>query len=303
MIQEVLTGLSLSPSNFQIVKSAKNDVGSYSKKHNLNLILWPYKVPPGKYDVGVVVSFGQLIPGQSIDACANGILNAHASLLPKLRGAAPIFRAILNDYNETGVTIMRIKADNFDVGDTVLQERVRIDEDTKSIDLHNKLARLSASLLMKCLHDLDHYLGNAVKQNEQEATKALRIKPEESRIRWPEMELKHVYKLYRAFDEFFAIYTTWIDKRELKLFKMVPYSRMVELQDEINGEIAKRTQPGTVWYLKRKKLFCVKCKDQWAGFGEVCLKGHPRTSAKQFNNGHLQKLMSRSEDLLVLGSD
>lgn len=45
-----------------------------------------------KYDIGIVVSFGELIPKQSIDTCSKGILNAHASLLPKLRGAAPVFR-------------------------------------------------------------------------------------------------------------------------------------------------------------------------------------------------------------------
>lgn len=260
-------------------------------------------MPPDKYDVGVVVSFGQLIPGQSIDACAKGILNAHASLLPKLRGAAPIFRAILNDYQETGVTIMRIKADKFDVGNTVLQERVRIGEDTTSIDLHDRLSRLSADLLMKCLHDLDFYLANEVKQDEREVTKAFRIKPEESKVRWSEMNLKHVYKLYRALDGFFPIYTSWVDKRELKLSKMVAYSKMIELQDAVNGEIAKSAKPGTVWYLKCRKLLCIKCKDQWAGFREVCLKGHHKISAQQFNNGHLRKMISQSDELVVLCSD
>lgn len=261
-------------------------------------------MPADKYDVGVVVSFGQLISAQSIDACAKGILNAHASLLPRLRGAAPIFRAILNEHTETGVTIMRIKADKFDVGDTVLQERVKIDEDTKSIDLHDRLARLSAVLLMKCLHELDNYLRQAVKQNEREVTKAFRIKPGESEVRWQEMELKQVYKLYRAFDGFFPIYTSWIDKREMKLFKMVKYSKMIELQDEINKEVASSAKPGTLWYLKPKKLLCIKCKDQWAGFGEVCLKGHHKISAHQFNNGHLQKRISSGDnELLVLGAE
>ena len=281
-------------------QSARNEVGNYSKQHNLNVVLWPYKVPPGKYDIGVVVSFGQLIPDQSIDACAKGILNAHASLLPRLRGAAPVFRAILNDHYETGVTIMRIKADKFDVGDMVLQEQVEIGEDTKSTDLYDRLARLSADLLLKCLHDLDFHLENAVKQNDQNATKALRIKPGENEIRWQKMELKHVYKLYRAFDGFFPIYTSWVDKRELKLSKMVAYSKMIELQDEINYEISKSAKPGTVWYFKQKKLLCIKCSDLWAGFGEVCLKGHRSVSANQFNNGHLRKM---SEEPLVLGLD
>ena len=260
-------------------------------------------MPPDKYDVGVVVSFGQLIPAQSIDACAKGILNAHASLLPKLRGAAPIFRAILNGHTETGVTIMRIKADRFDVGDTVLQERVKIDEDTKSIDLHDRLARLSADLLIKCLHNLDAYLSQAVKQDEREVTKAYRIKPGENEVRWSEMDLKQVYKMYRAFDGFFPIYTSWIDEREMRLFKMLRYSEMIELQDEINKAVARSTKPGAVWYLKTKKLLCIKCKDHWAGFGEVCLKGHHKTSAHQFNNGYLQRRISRGDnELLVLAS-
>lgn len=248
----------------------------------------------------MVVSFGKLIPKKSIDSCKNGILNVHASLLPKLRGAAPIFRAILNDHKETGVTIMRIKPHKFDIGNMLLQEKVKIDENTKSIDLHDELSVLGANLLMKCLHNLDHYLQTSIPQDDQVASKANKVKPEESRINWKEMDLRHVYKLYRAFDGFFPIYTEWLDGRELKLFKMINYDQLIELQGEFNREFdGDNHPPGSIKYSKRKKLICIKCKDYWSAFMELSIKGRSRINSKQFNNGYLLRSFNQGKEIVL----
>lgn len=107
---------------------------------------------------------------------------------------------------------MKIKPHKFDIGDIILQEKIYIDEHTKSIDLHDKLSNLGSSLLMKCLNNLDEYENKSIPQNEQHSTKANKIKPGENQINWKEMDLNHIYKLYRAFDQFFPIYTKWIGK-------------------------------------------------------------------------------------------
>lgn len=192
---------------------------------------------------------------------------------------------------------MSIKPDKFDVGDIVIQERIEIDENTKSIHLYRELSELSAKLLMKCLNDLDYYLARTIAQDHSKATKAFKIKPNENRIIWNEMDLRHVYKLFRAFDGFLSIYTEWIDGTEMKLSQMIDLKSMLEIQDELNDEFGLTNQndldnlkPGTIRYSKHKQMICIKCKDKWAGFLEICLKGHHLISSKQFNNGYLSRI-------------
>ena len=198
---------------------------------------------------------------------------------------------------------MRIKADKFDIGDVILQEKVTIDEDTKAIDLYNKLSELSADLLIRCLRDLDNCLERSVKQNDDEATKAFKIKPGENRIRWKEMDLRHVYKLYRAFDGFSSpIYTNWTNHCKMKLFNMIRLSKMLQIQNEINDEFgldSNDLEPGTIKYSKHKRIICIKCKDNWAGFEAVCLKGHRKISSKQFNNGYLLKVAKECNQIVL----
>jgi len=70
--------------------------------------LWPFLPPPNTYDVGLVVSFGKLIPSSVINSFQYGMINVHPSLIPKLRGAAPISRAIEAGMKTTGVSILQV---------------------------------------------------------------------------------------------------------------------------------------------------------------------------------------------------
>ena len=158
------------------------------------------------------------------------------------------------------------------------------------------------------MEDLDFYLNRSIKQDEQEVTKAFKIKPNESKINWNEMSLKHVYKLYRAFDEFYPIYTHWIDGREMRLSKMISYNKMIDFQNEIDREFAldykqfhlADAKAGTIRYFKRKKLICIRCKDYWAGFSEIRLKGSKKISSIQFRNGVLLKYLKNENQEIVL---
>lgn len=85
------------------------------------------------------------------------MLNVHASLLPKYRGASPIIYAIKNGESETGVSIMRIKPNKFDVGEVLATERVEISDDVMMPELHDKLSSIGAELLVKCVRDLDKH--------------------------------------------------------------------------------------------------------------------------------------------------
>lgn len=85
------------------------------------------------------------------------MLNVHASLLPKYRGASPIIYALRNGEKETGVTVMRIRPKKFDVGEILTNQRVAVSEDVMMPELYTQLAEVGADLLVNCIKDLDRY--------------------------------------------------------------------------------------------------------------------------------------------------
>jgi len=133
-----------------------------------------------------VVGYGQIIPQAIIEIPPLGILNVHASLLPKYRGAAPIQWAIANGETVTGVTIMRIDA-GLDTGDILLQEAVPIGPEETAPELAARLAPLGARLLVRALQDLAAGRIQPVPQDHSQATLAPILRREDGLIdfRWP----------------------------------------------------------------------------------------------------------------------
>ncbi|HEY1337379.1 MAG TPA: methionyl-tRNA formyltransferase, partial [Bryobacteraceae bacterium] len=101
-------------------------------------------------EIMVVVGYGQIIPQQVIDLAPRGIINVHASLLPKYRGAGPIQWAILKGETRTGVTTMQIDA-GLDTGDMLLKRETEIAPDDTAVELGNRLAPMGAELLVETL--------------------------------------------------------------------------------------------------------------------------------------------------------
>jgi len=126
------------------------------------------------------VGYGQIIPPSVIDLPPLGIINVHASLLPKYRGAAPIQWAIINGETRTGVTTMRIDA-GLDTGDILLQAETAIGGDETAVELSARLALMGADLLVETLA-----AGRIVprKQDPAQATLAPLLKKEDGRIDW-----------------------------------------------------------------------------------------------------------------------
>ncbi len=105
-------------------------------------------------DVAVVVAYGLILPKPILDATRLGLFNVHASLLPRWRGAAPINRAIMAGDRETGVSIMRI-VEGLDAGPVCLEGRVAIGRDETAGELHDRLAREGARLMVSALTKLE----------------------------------------------------------------------------------------------------------------------------------------------------
>ena len=138
-----------------------------------------------KPEIMVVVGYGQIIPQSVIDIPSRGIVNVHASLLPKYRGAAPIQWAIVNGEKVTGVTTIQINA-GLDTGDILLMRETTVDPDETAIELGERLARMGADLLIQTLDGLARAAIAPRKQNDAEASLAPILKKEDGVLRWPE---------------------------------------------------------------------------------------------------------------------
>ena len=132
-------------------------------------------------DAAVVVAYGLILPQPILDAPRRGCLNIHASLLPRWRGAAPIHRAILSGDAETGVAIMQMEA-GLDTGPVLLQRATPIGPEETTGDLHDRLSRMGAELIVEALDRLDTL--TPVPQPEAGVTYAEKIDKAEARIDW-----------------------------------------------------------------------------------------------------------------------
>lgn len=149
-------------------------------------------------DISVVVAYGHILPTEVIDLPRLGTLNIHASLLPALRGAAPIQAAIRDGHTETGVTIMRmVKA--LDAGPIILQARTPVPTDETYGELQLRLAEMGAMALIEALALID--LGKATEspQDDALATYAGKVGREETRIDWT-ADASVVSRVIRAYD-------------------------------------------------------------------------------------------------------
>lgn len=134
-------------------------------------------------ELQVVVAYGQILPQSVIDIAARGTVNVHASLLPLLRGAAPIQWAIAGGHSETGVSTMQID-EGLDTGPVLLQEATPIAPEETSADLEPRLARLGARVLIETVRRLGE--GDLVSspQDPDRATHAPLLKKDDGRIDW-----------------------------------------------------------------------------------------------------------------------
>jgi methionyl-tRNA formyltransferase len=134
-------------------------------------------------DVAIVVAYGLILPKPVLAAVPLGCFNLHASLLPRWRGAAPINRAIMAGDAETGVMVMKME-EGLDTGPIAMAERVRIGLDETEGELHDRLARLGADLMVRALGALEHGSLTLTPQPAAGVTYAGKIGKDETRIDW-----------------------------------------------------------------------------------------------------------------------
>jgi methionyl-tRNA formyltransferase len=162
-------------------------------------------------ELGVVAAYGKILPEWLLQVPQHGMVNVHASLLPKYRGAAPVQRAVINGETETGVTIMRVvKA--LDAG-PMIAKRVRpIGPNEASDVVERDLAAIGADLLLSVLDDLAAGRAQEVPQNDAEATYAHRLTKEEGRLDFS-LPAVAVHNRIRGLRPWPTAYTFHADKR------------------------------------------------------------------------------------------
>ncbi|KJC49547.1 methionyl-tRNA formyltransferase [Bradyrhizobium sp. LTSP857] len=148
-------------------------------------------------DAAVVVAYGMILPQAILDAPKLGCYNLHASLLPRWRGAAPINRAIMAGDAESGVMVMKMDV-GLDTGDVAMAERIAIPDNMTAVDLHDRLSRLGADLMVRAMAALGRGGLQLKKQSDDGVTYAAKIDKAEARIDWtrPARDvLRHIHSL------------------------------------------------------------------------------------------------------------
>jgi len=214
-------------------------------------------------DVMIVVGYGQIIPQQVIDIPPHGIVNVHASLLPKYRGAGPVQWAIAKGETRTGVTTMRIDA-GLDTGDMLLKAEADIGPEETAVELGARLAAMGAALLVETLANIASIVPQ--KQDPAQATYARLLKKEDGVIDWRQ-PAQAIHNRVRGFQPWPGAYTR-IRGPQLHIWK----SRVGA------GESG---APGSLLLHPLR----VVCGDGALELIEVQLEGRKRIAAEAFANG------------------
>jgi methionyl-tRNA formyltransferase len=227
-------------------------------------------------DAMVVVGYGQIIPQTVIDLAPLGIVNVHASLLPKYRGAGPVQWAILNGETRTGVTTMRIDA-GLDTGDMLLKTSTEIGPDENAIELGARLAVMGADLLVETLAGLAAGTIVPEKQDPSQATYARLLKKEDGMVDWSQ-PAPSIHNRVRGLQPWPGASTTFRGQ-PLHIWK---------------SRLSSNPRPPSPGRVVSVKPLVIGCGSGALELLEVQLEGRKRISAADFANG---RHLAENEDL------
>lgn len=171
-------------------------------------------------DLFVVVAYGEILKDHILNMPKKGCINLHTSLLPHLRGAAPIQRAIMGGDEESGVTIMYL-VKKMDAGDIISQTIIPIPQDMTFGELEEAMVKVGISDLLKVIEALNKGEVKGTPQDHEKATFAPKVELEECEINW-NLPAKQIHNLVRGVNPYPGAWC-WItvrnEKKRLKIFK------------------------------------------------------------------------------------
>ncbi|MFP4104961.1 MAG: methionyl-tRNA formyltransferase [Phycisphaerae bacterium] len=154
------------------------------------------KLQAAEYDVMVVVDFGQLIKQPARQTAKRSAFNLHGSILPELRGAAPVNWALIRGYERTGVTTFEL-VDKMDAGPVYESDELTIGPEETAAELRERLSKLGVDTVLRTLGELDAGWASAVEQDHEKATLAPRLKKADGRIDWS-ADAEEIHNLIRG---------------------------------------------------------------------------------------------------------
>jgi len=166
------------PTPTPVADWAKSHSIPFMETDNVNTPEEIAKIASYEPDLILVIAFGQKIGSELINLPPKGAINVHASLLPEYRGAAPINRAIINGETETGISIIAL-AEKMDAGPICAQTKTGIGPDETAGQLHDKLAKLAAPLLLNALNQIQDNTVIYTEQNHSKATLAPKLQKQD----------------------------------------------------------------------------------------------------------------------------
>lgn len=222
-------------------------------------------------DVVVTAAFGQILSEKFLSIPKYGVLNVHASLLPKLRGSSPIQWSIINGDEQSGITIMRtVKA--VDAGDILLEKSTSIGKDETAGELFDRLAILGGETICEAISLVESGKAVFTPQDESQATHCSMIKKEDGNIDFS--------KSAHEIDCFVRGMTPWpsafthVFGKALKVFKVE--------KEEFSGQLLNGFENGQVVKSNSKEGLIVKVKDGALRLKEIQLEGGKRMSDTAF---------------------
>lgn len=224
-----------------------------------------------KPDAIVVVAFGQILSQEILDIPTFGCVNVHASLLPKLRGAAPINWSIINGDKVTGVTTMFMDK-GLDTGDMLLKKEVKIGKDVNAQELHDQLSVLGAEVLVKTMEDIS--CGKAIRtmQNHEEATHAPILTKNMGKIDWS-WDCNKIYDLIRGTYPWPGAFSYY----KGKMFKV--FSAKIDDDGKQNAEYGKIIEVN-------KDNIIISCGKGFMSISEIQFENQKRMSIESYLRGH-----------------
>jgi methionyl-tRNA formyltransferase len=232
-------------------------------------------------DLSVVVAFGQILKPEVLAVPRMGSINVHASLLPELRGAAPINWSIIRGHTETGVTIMRM-VDKLDAGPMLFQVREPIGDEETAMDLTERLSEIGAEALVEALALLDEGVLPDTEQDDSCATFAPRLLRADAHIDWS-LPAIDVGRMIRGLDSVPGAWST-LRADELKLYRPAPVDR------------AHDAEPGTVLDVRPADPttgFLVACGSGAVWIREVKPAGRRRMTSAEWLRGRSIEIGAR----------
>ena len=220
-------------------------------------------------DIIITCAYGQIVPEVILNYPKYGCINVHASLLPKLRGGAPIHKAIIYGYDVTGITIMYMDK-GMDTGDMISKKEVKIEDNDTAETLHDKLQKISVTLLLETLPKIISGTNKREKQDDNRATYAYNISRQEEHVDFNRTS-REVFNQIRGLNSWPGAYAV-LDDKNIKLW----LSKISE-----NHYDAK---PGTIVNLDKNGMEIVT-KDGSVLITELQLPGKRKTNIKDFING------------------